>query len=133
MNIKDFYSRKKEEIEEKARDILLSCISGRFPLEEFNRWRERNTSKIIDLSNMDLSDKHLSYLNLENAILSGSNLNGTDLRGCNLRGASFRGAKFNERTTLNEANIWGAKGLPQEILERYINELREFIYRERGW
>ena len=98
-----------------TREELITMLqSGK--VKEFNNYRSENPKVYIDLERADLSGAdlrgaELSFANLTRAYLMNANLSGADLTDVNLEGA----------------NLWGARGVPEEVLEKYLKELRDSI------
>jgi uncharacterized protein YjbI with pentapeptide repeats len=68
-------------------------------IEEFNKSRERDPNRIIDLSNADFSNKNLKSINFRSA-----NLSGAKFAGANLSNANFSYADLQD-ANLSNANL----------------------------
>jgi len=103
--------------------INLGCASSQqIPLlksgvENWNKWREENTTVMPDLAGANLAGANLAGANFGLDNLAGANLAGTHLAGANfwaaiLRGADLRRADFRlanlQRASLAGANLAGA-------------------------
>jgi len=86
-------------------------------VDEWNRWRNKNPTIEIDLSDADLRgatliDANLHYANLMGVQLIGANLRGADFRNANLSGADLTDANLNAANftsaTLSSANLFHA-------------------------
>jgi hypothetical protein len=86
-------------------------------VENWNKWREKNTTVMPNLAGANLAEANLGGVNLGLANLTGANLAGTRLAkanfwAANLRGADLQGADLREanlqRASLTGANLAGA-------------------------
>ena len=71
---------------------------------DWNRWREKHSDILIDLSYANLSNAYLKNANLKNADLSSTNLSYTNLDYANLEAANLKNANLS-RTNLSYANL----------------------------
>jgi uncharacterized protein YjbI with pentapeptide repeats len=63
-------------------------------IEEFNKSRERDPNRIIDLSNADFSNKNLKSINFRSANLSGAKFAGANLSNANFSNADLLNANL---------------------------------------
>lgn len=85
-------------------------------VEKWNCFRTVYPDVPIDLRGADLCRVSLRGANLSNADLREALLMYTDLTGANLTGADLRGA-----------SLWSAMGMPRELFEQYVHELRRSV------
>ena len=104
-------------------------------IEEFNAQRPVGTLELIgvDLSNLDLSGANFTETVFINANLFKSDLSNTNVSGAlfmnaNLILSDFTDAILDNRTSFDHANFWTVRGLPDDVLSRYIENMINSIY-----
>ncbi len=123
-------------------------------VEQFNGWRRRSNVMKLDLAGACLSFANIAGADLSEVELGGADLSYADLSRvnfskANLKKANFRGANLSEANfteaclyqadfsgcifkgnSFHEANLWNAKGVPSEIISRYIEEFQSSLRSE---
>lgn len=79
-----------------------------------------------NLMGADFSGADCQEANFNHANLSRANLTSANFSGASLRSADFSNAIF-DNTQLKNANLFHAKGLPPEVKEKYLSDLRKSL------
>ncbi len=80
----------------------------------------------VDLTGADLTGANCQGANFNHANFVNANLTQVNFDGASLRGADFSGAKF-DNTKLHGANLFDAKNLPLEIIEKHCADLKNSL------
>ena len=114
----DFVTFTKERDE--LRDKLLQGVA------EWNLWRQRIFSRIVDMRGFDLNGANLEEVELRGAILRGSKFNGANLGNADLRASNLIRVEFQKANLagahLEEANL-GAANLEGALLKELISQV----------